>query len=847
MKILGVTTTYNVVEKIPYVMPYYERMEIDKLIIYDNYSTDNTVELLSKYPFVEIRYYETDSFDDNVILNIKNTAWREYQKDYDWAIVCDFDEVLFSEKNFKDVLSKKRLEGKTYFKKTGFNLLSRKFPPVNDKLIHENVKHGYIWDCDDNILGIWGNKTLLFDMKNIEVEYTEKGAHSCVFKNGNASPFDDDINFFHIKMIDFNYILNQSIAYHKRIKKHNITCYDFFIKNLSKIYEQSEAKAIPVEKYISTPGEKIAPAQLILIARADTLNDGKKIINELNSHIDRNVFYQIGLIIYNGSNTDYDYDILHHYSFNNNIIPYICGKLDGWNMKDVLEGYAYKFRHNHKIPNPWISFYSEDIIHYIGNPELKKTLEDAMLIGKDILDYNGLHFERYETFVRSTKPTLGAYLIVKNEEHNIKKCITNLQSVCDEIVVVDTGSNDSTLEILSNINGVQIEHFKWVNDFSAARNYAMSKMKSDYIFSIDADELLNDNLINTINSLKNNDFYGYSSINMYIQLDGDRFYLGGRQIVKNTEENIWKYKIHEKLYYNESNGITINANEGYIIHEPHNSKANYNKYAEIYYKELNSGNAFNTDNFAHYFYYLFFTLNDVDYFTSRRYLYNIFNTDKIKSITENQGFNLYDVNWITQEEFIINSLIGGYKNPNMVIKYYPKLTSDIAKYICLKWCYDNGMKLTETQYVDLAYISYNYGLFKDFINLTKELITIYPDSEIGNHNISFIENTLHNLDNYNLIIDCSEGDNCWASTIYLMSQYYDKVYFKINDIRDLPSDFCCNELEVVQIIYDEDEIENEKKNLNISGNHQHNRIILKDIMQKLAYGYEPNSDLIYIN
>ena len=129
------------------------------------------------------------------------------------------------------------------------------------------------------------------------------------------------------------------------------------------------------------------------------------------------------------------------------------------------------------------------------------------------------------SYIENSNPTLGGYLIVKNEERSIKKCITNLQSVCDEIVVVDTGSNDSTLEILSNINGVQIEHFKWVNDFSAARNYAMSKMKSDYIFSIDADELLNDNLINTINNLKNNDFYGYSSINMYIQLDGDRFYL----------------------------------------------------------------------------------------------------------------------------------------------------------------------------------------------------------------------------------------------------------------------------------------------------------------------------------
>jgi hypothetical protein len=82
MKILGITTTYNISEKIPYVMPYYERMDIDKLIIYDNHSTDDTVEKLSKYPFVEIRYYETDSFNDWVILDIKNSVWKEYKNDY---------------------------------------------------------------------------------------------------------------------------------------------------------------------------------------------------------------------------------------------------------------------------------------------------------------------------------------------------------------------------------------------------------------------------------------------------------------------------------------------------------------------------------------------------------------------------------------------------------------------------------------------------------------------------------------------------------------------------------------------------------------------------------------------
>ena len=67
IKILGVTVTYNNEDKIPYVMPYYERMGIDKLVVYDNGSTDKTVELLSKYPFVEIRSYHTDQYREDCV------------------------------------------------------------------------------------------------------------------------------------------------------------------------------------------------------------------------------------------------------------------------------------------------------------------------------------------------------------------------------------------------------------------------------------------------------------------------------------------------------------------------------------------------------------------------------------------------------------------------------------------------------------------------------------------------------------------------------------------------------------------------------------------------------------
>ena len=104
IKILGVTITYNNEDKVPYVMPYYERMGIDKLVVYDNNSTDRTVELLSKYPFVEIRHYETDEYREDLLLQFKTEIQNEFRGQYNWCISADFDEVFYSEQDFREVL-----------------------------------------------------------------------------------------------------------------------------------------------------------------------------------------------------------------------------------------------------------------------------------------------------------------------------------------------------------------------------------------------------------------------------------------------------------------------------------------------------------------------------------------------------------------------------------------------------------------------------------------------------------------------------------------------------------------------------------------------------------------------
>lgn len=91
--------------------------------------------------------------------------------------------------------------------------------------------------------------------------------------------------------------------------------------------------------------------------------------------------------------------------------------------------------------------------------------------------------------------SLSICIIAKNEEKNIGNCISAIHKefsnlcVNYEICLVDTGSSDATIDIASNLDAT-IHNYVWQNDFSAARNYATSVAKYNYILFVDADEIL---------------------------------------------------------------------------------------------------------------------------------------------------------------------------------------------------------------------------------------------------------------------------------------------------------------------------------------------------------------------
>ena len=87
----------------------------------------------------------------------------------------------------------------------------------------------------------------------------------------------------------------------------------------------------------------------------------------------------------------------------------------------------------------------------------------------------------------NNKPTLSLCMIVKDEESMLANCLKSVNGYVDEIIVVDTGSSDRTVEIAEE-HGAKVFHHQWENDFSKHRNQAIGYASGDWILVLDADE-----------------------------------------------------------------------------------------------------------------------------------------------------------------------------------------------------------------------------------------------------------------------------------------------------------------------------------------------------------------------
>jgi len=146
---------------------------------------------------------------------------------------------------------------------------------------------------------------------------------------------------------------------------------------------------------------------------------------------------------------------------------------------------------------------------------------------------------------------LSLCMIVRNEEDSIARCLNSVKSIVDEMIIVDTGSSDRTVEIC-RAYGAQIYAFSWNGSFSAARNYGLELATGDWILWLDADEEIDaeDALgLREILPAANEKIFNIHLVNYYGHApDPDQtFHTAHPRLFRNHLGFRFEHKIHEKL------------------------------------------------------------------------------------------------------------------------------------------------------------------------------------------------------------------------------------------------------------------------------------------------------------
>ncbi|MGN0376339.1 MAG: glycosyltransferase [Suilimivivens sp.] len=170
--------------------------------------------------------------------------------------------------------------------------------------------------------------------------------------------------------------------------------------------------------------------------------------------------------------------------------------------------------------------------------------------------------------------TISLCMIVKNEEKILRRCLDSIRGLMDEIIIVDTGSTDKTREIAKEYTE-KVYDFEWINDFSAARNFAFSKASCDYIYSADADEVVSKENYEKFAALKETLLPEIEIVQMYYgnQLSFGTIYNFDRELrpklFKRLRTFVWEEPIHETVRLSP----VIFDSEIEITHLPENNHA----------------------------------------------------------------------------------------------------------------------------------------------------------------------------------------------------------------------------------------------------------------------------------
>lgn len=157
-----------------------------------------------------------------------------------------------------------------------------------------------------------------------------------------------------------------------------------------------------------------------------------------------------------------------------------------------------------------------------------------------------------------TLPSISLCMIVKNESRFLADCLDSARSVCRQMVVIDTGSEDQSVEIARS-KGAEVYEHPWPGHFSEARNISLSYATGEWILILDGDEILNESTLDELktitSSASNTDAYEFEIVNFSTEEASleSAHYQRQVRLFRNSREHRYAGLIHNQLVNTETN------------------------------------------------------------------------------------------------------------------------------------------------------------------------------------------------------------------------------------------------------------------------------------------------------
>lgn len=198
--------------------------------------------------------------------------------------------------------------------------------------------------------------------------------------------------------------------------------------------------------------------------------------------------------------------------------------------------------------------------------------------------------------------TISLCMIVKDEEENLDRCLESVKDVSDEIIIVDTGSTDQTKEMARKWTPHVLD-FKWVDDFSAARNYSFDQARMDYILWLDADDVLLPEDRQKVLELKQSLDVSVDAVSMFYHTlldEDDNVVTSVRRfrLVKRSKQFRWHGYVHEDLKL--ENSFRYYDSNIIIVHKKDPKKIESDRNLKIYEKLIRKGKKMPPQDVFHY-------------------------------------------------------------------------------------------------------------------------------------------------------------------------------------------------------------------------------------------------------